>query len=174
MKNIVLIGFMATGKSSVGRCLARMLRREFVDTDREIERLTGRSVVQIFATEGEKRFRSEEKLLCAKLARRRDLVIATGGGTLLDPENVRQLGENGVFIQLTASVADIWARARRKGDRPLLHREGRARIVELLEARAGLYDVAEFTVDTGTRSVEATVREIIRFLKEKGYLDQTG
>jgi len=174
LKNIVLIGFMATGKSSVGRRLARMLRREFIDTDREIERLTGKSVAQIFAVEGEKRFRSEEKLLCAKLACRQGLVIATGGGTLLDPENVRQLGKNGVFIRLTASVDDIWERVRRKGNRPLLHGDGRARIVELLEARAGLYDVAEFTVDTGIRSVEATAQEIICFLKEKGYLDQTG
>ncbi|MEG3071305.1 MAG: shikimate kinase [Candidatus Syntrophopropionicum ammoniitolerans] len=92
MKNIVLIGFMATGKSTVGRRLAQCLRRTFVDTDKEIEAVTGKTIAQIFAKDGEKRFRSEENLLVKKLVSRKGLVIATGGGLVLNPDNFRLPG----------------------------------------------------------------------------------
>ncbi|HQE24133.1 MAG TPA: shikimate kinase, partial [Syntrophomonadaceae bacterium] len=83
-KNIILTGFMGTGKSSVGTRLAERLNREFVDMDREIERLTGMTISQLFRRYGEVRFRSEEKLMAKKLAGQSDLVIATGGGIVLD------------------------------------------------------------------------------------------
>lgn len=168
MQNIVLIGFMGTGKSVIGRRLARILRRRFVDTDREIERLTGKTVARIFSEDGEIRFRSEENLLCRKLAEPQGLVIATGGGTVLDPENVANLKAGGVLIGLTATPDVILERVGRKGDRPLLRGSNkRAKIEELMRARAGVYDVADLTVDTGLSSPSRTVQSIVRYLKER-------
>lgn len=184
-KNIVLIGFMGTGKTTVGRRLAAILGRAFVDTDAEIEQALGKPVARIFAEDGELRFRAEEAVVCRRLAKCRGLVIATGGGILLDPGNVRHLRENGILIALTASVEEIHRRlsnpspsdARRSTPdsvRPLLKGNMRTRIQELLRARAGLYDVAEWSVDTTGRSVEEVVQAIIGYLKGKGDLDDKG
>ncbi len=171
MKNIVLIGFMGTGKTVIGRRLARTLRRRFIDTDSEIERLTGKTVARIFSEDGEMRFRSEENLLCRKLAEPQGLVVATGGGTVLNPENVAHLKAGGVLIGLTASPEVILGRVASKGNRPLLRGPNkRARIEELMRARAGVYDVAEFTVDTGSSSPDRTVQSIVRYLKERGLI----
>ena len=89
---------MGTGKTAVGRRLARRLKRKFVDTDAEIEKITGKTIAQIFARDGATRFRSEEALLVKKLAPKEGLVISTGGGLVLNPENVRLLRENGIFV----------------------------------------------------------------------------
>ncbi|RJX18722.1 MAG: shikimate kinase [Desulforudis sp.] len=170
MKNVVLIGFMGTGKTVVGRRLARILRREFVDTDAEIERVTGKSVRQIFAEDGETRFRSEENILCEKLARRENLVIATGGGIVLNPENVAYLKEGGILIGLRADPEVILRRVGRRGNRPLLRGGNkRERIEGLLRERAGAYDVAELTLDTGVGSPDRAARAIIEYLRERGY-----
>jgi len=169
--NIVLIGFMATGKSAVGRRLARILGRPFLDTDAEIERLVGKPVSRIFKEDGEIRFRSEEAILCRKLAAPRGLVIATGGGIVLNPENVQNLRAGGVLIGLRADPEVIHRRVGRKRNRPLLRGDVRGRIEALLQARAGAYDVAEFTVDTGEHSLSETVRLIIDYLKERKHDD---
>ncbi|ACA59501.1 Shikimate kinase [Candidatus Desulforudis audaxviator MP104C] len=171
MRNVILIGFMGTGKSAVGWRLARILDRPFLDTDSEIERLAGKPVRRIFIEDGEVRFRSEEALLCRKLAVPRGLVVATGGGVVLNPENVANLRAGGVLIGLSADPEVIYQRVRRKKSRPLLRGNVRARIRELLEERAGAYDVAEFTVDTGMHSLPKTVGLIMEFLKERGYLE---
>lgn len=167
-KNIVLIGFMGTGKSAIGRRLAARLNREFVDTDEEIERVTGKTIAQIFAKHGEKRFRSEEALMVKKVAARENLVIATGGGVVLNPENVRLLKENGILILLTADPEVIYRRVKRKKNRPLL--EGSAdllsRIKELLAEREEAYKVAEFSVDTGKHTIEESVEQILNYLRE--------
>ncbi len=170
MKNIVLIGFMGTGKSAVGRRLAARLGREFVDTDEEIERVTGKTIPQIFAREGEIRFRSEEALVVKKVAARENLVVATGGGVVLNPENVRALQQNGVLIGLVADPGVIYRRVKRKRNRPLLNGPGDilTRIKELLAARADAYAVAEFTVDTGRHTIDEAVEMIIAYLKERG------
>lgn len=168
MKNIVLIGFMATGKSTIGRRLAQRLNRDFVDTDKEIETITGRTVAQIFAKDGIKRFRSEENLLAKRLAPKEDLVIATGGGMVLNPENVRLLKEKGVLIALTAPPDIIIARVKGKKTRPLL--QGGAlddRINRLLKEREYLYDEADLVVDTGHCSAGETVEKIISYLSER-------
>jgi shikimate kinase len=168
MKNIVLIGFMATGKSTIGRRLALHLNRDFVDTDKEIEKITGMTVAQIFARDGIRRFRSEENLLAKRLAPKEDLVIATGGGMVLNPENIRLLKENGVLISLTAAPEIICARVKGKKTRPLL--QGGAldnRINRLLTERQYLYDQADLVVDTGTCSVGETVEKIISYLSER-------
>lgn len=171
MKNIVLIGFMATGKTAAGRRLAQRLKRKFIDTDAEIEQVTGKTVAQIFARDGAIRFRSEEALLVKKLAAGEDLVISTGGGLVLDPENVRLLKENGVLITLTAAPEVIHRRVKNKKNRPLLSKgDLRERIDSLLKEREGVYDVAEFTVDTGACSVDGAVDQIVRYLSERKYI----
>ncbi|NLI11372.1 shikimate kinase [Pelotomaculum propionicicum] len=165
MKNIVLIGFMGTGKTSVGRRLAQRLGRDFVDTDAEIEAVTGKTITQIFARDGVVRFRSEENLLVKKLAVRENLVISTGGGLVLNPNNVRLLKENGVLIALTASPEVLYARLANKKTRPLvLKGDLKQRIAQLLAEREGAYDVADFFVDTGVSSVDGVVEQILRYL----------
>jgi len=168
MKNIVIIGFMATGKSTVGRRLAHRLGRAFIDTDKEIEAVTGKTVAQIFARDGAVRFRSEEALLVKKLSAREDLVIATGGGIVLDPENVRLLNESGILIALSASPDVIYQRARGKKTRPLLAKgDLREKINALLKEREDIYKVAELTVNTGVCTVNETVEQIMTYLMER-------
>ncbi len=168
MKNIVIIGFMATGKSTVGRRLAHRLGRAFIDTDKEIEAVTGKTVAQIFARDGAVRFRSEEALLVKKLSAREDLVIATGGGIVLDPENVRLLKESGILIALSASPDVIYQRARGKKTRPLLAKgDLREKINALLKEREDIYKVAELTVNTGVCTVNETVEQIMTYLMER-------
>jgi shikimate kinase len=168
MKNIVLIGFMATGKSTIGRRLALRLGRDFIDTDKEIEAITGMTVAQIFARDGIRRFRSEENLLVKRIAPKENLVIATGGGMVLNPENMRLLRENGILIALTAAPEVIIERVKGKKTRPLL--QGGAlddRINRLLKEREFLYDQADLVVDTGNCSVSETVEKIISCLSER-------
>lgn len=171
MKNIVLIGFMGTGKSVLGRRLALRLNRKFIDTDQEIEHITGKTVAQIFARCGIIRFRSEEALLVKKLSRREGLVIATGGGMVLNPDNVRRLQKNGVFIGLVAAPEIIYHRVKNKKNRPLLAKGNlQEQIERLLQERRGAYDVAEYTVDTGIFPPEKAVEMIIQYLAENHYL----
>lgn len=172
-KNIVLIGFMGTGKSSTGYRIAQKMKRDFIDTDREIERVTGMSISQLFKRHGEIRFRSEEELITKKLRERTNLVIATGGGIILNPNNIRHLRENGILVCLDASPEDIFSRViRKKGVRPLLRNnfsvEG---IRTLLKDRESLYSCADFRVDTSGRDINEVVDDIIKFArvnKEKG------
>ncbi|MGB9846123.1 MAG: shikimate kinase [Desulfotomaculales bacterium] len=168
MKNIVLIGFMGTGKTAVGRRLAGRLGREFVDTDAEIERVTGKSIPQIFARDGEKRFRSEERLVIQKFSRREGLVISTGGGAVLDLENVADLKRNGVLICLKADPEVIYQRVKGKKHRPLLLKKGNLKdqILKLLDERKLSYDVADYTVDTSQRPPDRVVDEIIAYLEK--------
>lgn len=156
---------MGTGKSTVGRRLARHLGLRFIDTDEEIERLTGKTIQRIFREDGERRFRSEEALLCRRVASAEGLVIATGGGMVLDPENVRLLRRNGILIGLKAHPDVIFQRVRRKENRPLLQGDTAARIKELLNARQGVYDVADVTIDTGDKSPEDVVDVILEYLE---------
>jgi shikimate kinase len=171
IKNFVLIGFMATGKTVIGRNLAGLLKREFVDTDAAIEKLTGKTVSQIFAAEGEARFRLEEELLVQKLSSRDNLVIATGGGLVLNPENLRLLKKNGVLIALTASPEVIHERVKRNKNRPLLSKgDLLSRIKELMYQRKHAYAAAEITIDTGKYSIDDAVKQINLYLLERKYI----
>jgi shikimate kinase len=165
--NIVLIGFMGTGKSSVGLKLATRLKRDFVDMDREIENVSGMSINEIFRRYGERRFRSEESLMAKKLSQRRNLVIATGGGLVLVPENIAALRQNGVIVLLEARAEDIWARVNRKrGTRPML--KGAASVADiqkLLDHRADYYDCADIRVNTSDKELDAVIREILQQLE---------
>ncbi|HHW61968.1 MAG TPA: shikimate kinase [Syntrophomonadaceae bacterium] len=166
-KNIVLIGFMGTGKSSVGSRLAQRLKREFVDMDREIERVSNMTVAEIFRKHGEVRFRSEEQLMAKKLSQRSNLVIATGGGVVLSSENVDHLKRNGILVCLDASPEDIFARvSRKKGIRPLLKKGTTEEDIRLmLEEREPYYRCADIRVNTSEKDVDAVVNDLLQQLK---------
>ncbi|MBC7335697.1 MAG: shikimate kinase [Clostridia bacterium] len=168
-KNVILVGFMGTGKTVVGRRLAAALGRKFVDTDAEVERVTGRTIPELFARYGEGRFRTEEARVLAGLCRRGNRVIATGGGAVLDPANVERLRESGVVVWLTAPPVEIWRRVGGAGGRPLLAGAGGlAKVEAMLAAREPHYRrAADFSVETGGRSVEAVVAAIIEELARR-------
>ena len=157
---IVLIGFMGTGKSTVGKRLAKVLGWEFIDTDREIEEVTGLSVAEIFKRFGETRFRSEEQLVVKRLSGREYCVIATGGGTMLNPENWKLLSENGLIIALYAPLDTILARVGHRNDRPLL-KGSREELERLWACRQVVYAQADITLDTTNKGIDEVVNEIL-------------
>jgi len=164
MRNIVLIGFMGTGKSTVGKRLAQSLAWDFVDTDCEIGEVTSLSVSEIFRRHGETRFRSEESIVVARLSQQEQLVIATGGGTVLNPINWNALAQNGIVIALHASLEAILARIGHKNDRPLLKGPKEA-IERLWSERQECYAQADFIVDTSQQNVDEVVKEILARLE---------
>ena len=157
-----LVGPMGAGKTTVGRRLARSLDKQFIDVDQELELRTGASVSLIFDVEGESGFREREKRLVDELTQYEDVVIATGGGVVLDARNREVLEERGFVVYLHASVDDLVARTRRDTTRPLLQTpDPEARIRELVATREPLYrDVADIIVDTGKTSLSEVVKTI--------------
>lgn len=165
MATVVLTGFMATGKSSVGERLAKRLARPFVDTDRLVERAEGRSIEAIFATDGEPYFRAAERRAIGEALALGDAVIATGGGAIVDPENFAALSAAAPIVCLTARPEILAARAGATGSRPLLAGEDpRRRIDRLLAERAPAYAKADLTIDTSERTVDEVVDRIVEFL----------
>ena len=149
--NLVLTGFMGTGKTSLGKLLAEKLGRGFVDLDQKIEQDTGMTVPQIFEKYGEKYFRELEKNAVKEVAARKNLVIATGGGTVKDEENIRLLKDSGVMVCLTTEPEEIFRRTERRGERPVLDAGDEDRlntIKKLLAERQKFYAQADYTVDT--------------------------
>jgi shikimate kinase len=161
--NIFLVGLMGAGKSTIGRHLAKSLGMEFVDSDHELERRTGASIPLIFDVEGEAGFRQREKKLIDELTQRNRIVLATGGGVVLDPDNRAWLRARGRVIYLYATVEQLLTRTAKDRNRPLLQTaDPRARLQELLQARDPLYrEVADVVVDTGGRSARGAEREIL-------------
>ena len=153
---IVLIGFMGSGKTVVGRFLSRHLEWDFTDTDEEIEKVTGLSIMQIFRKYGERRFRSEEELILKKLINKKDLVIATGGSIDLENHNLELLKEDGFFVLLEADLDVLYQRLSRKNNRPFIgKRPDLDKVEELLKARKDQYEnLADIRVDTTKLSVE--------------------
>lgn len=172
VKNVVLIGFMGTGKTSTGRLLASRLGRPFVDIDRKFELECNMTVAEYFKLHGETAFRQKEKAIIAKVSRYSFSVIATGGGSVLDPDNFNKLKANGIIVSLTASVDTIVERTgRRKGVRPLLDCENpREKVAALLEQRVNIYQKADFIIDTSILSPHQVAERIIVFLRQSGYL----
>ena len=163
--NLVLTGFMGSGKSAVGRAAAAVLQREFVDTDAEIERRHG-PIPEIFAREGEAAFRRFEAALADELADRRDLVVSTGGGMLLDPAVADRLASTGRVFCLVASPATILERVRADGiaGRPLLDVDDpEARIEMLLAERADRYATFELVTTDGRTIAEIVGDVLARF-----------
>ena len=164
MRSIVLIGFMGTGKSTVGKQLAQELDWDFIDTDLEIAKTTNMSVSEIFQRYGERRFRSEERLVVQKASRQERTVIAVGGGTVVDPRNWADLAENGTIVWLQASLEEIISRVGHKNDRPLL--KGSSEEVEKLwSERQKFYARADLTVDTTQKELDEIVSEILEGLR---------
>ncbi len=166
--NIILTGFMATGKTSVGKELAERLGYAFVDLDTLIEGEAGMPISQIFATQGEDRFRSMESRMVEQAARRDACVIATGGGAIVNPQNLEALKRSGVVIALTAKPETILARVGSGEDRPMLWGgETLERIRLLLSERAPAYAKTDLTVDTTGQSVEGVVDHILEALRAR-------
>lgn len=161
--NIFLIGPMGAGKSTIGRQLARALRAQFFDSDHVIEERTGAGIPLIFELEGESGFRAREKAVIDELTQRQGVVLATGGGAVLDPENRARLAARGRVIYLQTSVEQQLARTARDRNRPLLQtQDPRARLEELLRVRDPLYrETAHLTINTNGRRVGAVVKEIL-------------
>lgn len=163
MNNIVLVGFMGTGKSAIGKQLALRLKRPFLDLDRKIEREAGRSVQEIFSKEGEAVFRRMEADAVREAAALKDHVIATGGGVMCDEGNVQTLKSSGLLVCLTARPDVILERTSASlTSRPLLAGASpKERIEELLKLRAPYYARADWTIDTNNRTLQELVEEIL-------------
>jgi shikimate kinase len=150
VRNLVLIGFMGCGKSSVGREIARRCRLRFLDTDAVIRQKYGKSIADIFSFHGEAAFRDEEHGILLGLRDAQRLVVATGGGIVLQPRNRLMLRSLGPVVWLTADEEVIWERVSRNQNRPLLHTaDPRSTIRSLMEIRYPLYrETANITVET--------------------------
>lgn len=168
-KNIALTGFMAVGKSVVGRRLARRLKRRFVDLDRAIEEAEGMKVEEIFGRKGESYFRAVEKRKLREVLGREGQVIATGGGAVVDAENLGLLKEKSFLVCLTAAPTMLLQRSGRGEGRPLLGGgDTGGRIEELLREREKCYAQAHARVDTTKLSVDEVVERILEALKAEG------
>jgi len=153
---------MGAGKTTVGRALARRLGYTFVDSDREIVERTGVSIPVIFDIEGEAGFRAREHTVIQELVNRRLIVLATGGGAVLDPLNRAALKNHGITIYLRASVEELWRRTRHDHSRPLLQTQApRETLQALFELRDPIYrDVADIVVDTSLQSVQRLLTQL--------------
>jgi shikimate kinase len=159
--SIVITGFMGTGKTTVGRLVADKMGRVFVDMDSMIGHREGKAVQEIFATRGETYFRDCEEQLCKELAGRRNLVIATGGGTLVDPEN-RARFDDAFTVCLDATIDTLVGRLKYATDRPLLHGEDmRGRLNSLLSVRRAAYQAIGIHIDTTSMTLDQVAAEII-------------
>jgi shikimate kinase len=171
--NLVLIGYRATGKTSVGARLAEMLHCPFVDLDQVLVQEAGRPIADIVAQNGWAEFRRLEKELVARYRDARGLVLATGGGVVLEPDNVSALRKNGIIIWLTADPAALQARLAqdqpRDANRPsLTGGDTILEVAEVLEARAPFYQgAAQISIDTTHRSVAQVVKLVLEAFKSE-------
>ena len=173
-RNIVLTGFMGTGKTSTGKNLSQKLGRSFIDLDHYIEEKYQMKIPDMFSRFGEEYFRTREKEIVDEVSSKHGIIIATGGGTVKDPWNIARLRENGIIVCLTSNIETISTRTEHRGDRPVLDREeksNRDRIIaieRLLQERKKFYDQCDVTVDTSDKSPMQVVEEICRYLKARG------
>ena len=153
---------MGTGKSSVGRLVAELLRFRFVDTDELIEGRTGKTITRIFAEEGEAAFRALEQQLIAEQASEKGLVISVGGGAVVNPDNLASLKSHALVVCLWASPKAIWARVGHQDHRPLLQGpDPLARIQELLDQRAPFYKQADVLLSSEFRSAREVAQQVV-------------
>jgi len=172
-RNVVLIGFMGTGKTVVGREVAARTARPFVDTDALIEERAGRPIHQIFAEAGEPTFRRLEAEIVASVSDREGLVIATGGGVVLRADNMANLRRRGIIVALVADPQTIMARVGSGGGRPLLEGDPEERIRRLHGERDALYRDADLVIDTSGLSPQDATERVLAFVAARGGLPQT-
>ena len=164
-KNIVLLGFMACGKTFTSRELSKRLGRERVSTDELIEQREGRSIPDIFAQSGEPYFRRVEREVVMEIAARHGLIIDCGGGVAVNEENLNALKKNGVSFYLYASPEAVYRRTKGKTDRPLLNvSDPLSKIQELLAKRDPHYRKADFLVDSNEDNIGKVVDDILNIL----------
>jgi shikimate kinase len=162
LHNIALIGFMGTGKSSVGQWLAAHLRFAFLDTDHQIESRTGKSIAELFAAEGEPAFRAWERRIVKELELRDRIVISTGGGLAADEDNLASLKSHALVVCLWATPEKIWERVRSQSHRPLLNGpDPLGKIRDLLAAREPFYRRADVLINTEMRSVREVAMQVL-------------
>lgn len=168
-QNIYLIGPMGSGKTTIGRHLARMFGMDFYDCDHELERLTGASVSLIFDLEGEAGFRLRENLLLKQLTAKTGVLIATGGGIVCNEENRRLLRAHGLVVYLKTSIENQLRRLDKDKSRPLLQAEDKTqRLLDLARVRNPLYDAtADLVFSTRNSSVYATAKALSSAIMER-------
>ena len=164
--NIFLVGLMGAGKTTIGKLLAKRLKKTFIDTDHEIEHRTGVRIPLIFELEGEVGFRERETTLIRELTQRQDIVLATGGGAILRKENRDALVQNGIVVYLNAKIEDLWQRTQHDKNRPLLQtQDPKAKLTELFIQRDPLYrEIANMIITSGQQNVQHSARELERRL----------
>jgi len=160
---------MGAGKTTVGRQLAAELGKTFRDTDHEIERRTGVRISLIFEIEGESGFRAREKQVLDQLTQLANVVLATGGGAVLDSDNRRHLAARGVVVYLHGQPKDLWHRTRHDKSRPLLQNtDALEKLQSLYQQRDPLYrEIADIVADTGRQSARALLRQLLPQLRER-------
>ena len=167
--NLVLAGFMGTGKTTVGKILAGQLGRPFLDTDALVEVATGMTVAEIFARYGEEAFRAREHEACKEVAGRQGLVVALGGGALLDPANRAAIESSGVLVLLTCEHLALAARLResaRRRERPLLSGDLEGTIDRLLKKREPVYSTVRLRVDTTRATPHEVAEQVLGLYRE--------
>lgn len=171
--NVYLVGLMGAGKTSVGRYLAKRLGKTFYDSDHEIERRTGVKIPVIFDIEGEAGFRARESAVLGELTLLHDIVLATGGGAVINAQNRKELKEHGTVVYLRASPADLLQRTRNDRNRPLLQTaDPHAKLEQLYLERDPLYrEIAAVIEDTGNQSVRSLAQRLEQRLLE--YFDRS-
>jgi len=159
---------MGTGKTSTGRVLARKLGTRFIDTDTLIEKEAGIQIWEIFEKFGEAHFRGLERQIVKKVTEEEGIVIAVGGGAIVNPANLADLKRYGIVVSLTASLDVILSRVERNLDRPLLKVEDKlGKIKELIAVRAPFYEKADITVDTDCKNPEQVADEILEAVRRE-------
>ena len=167
LDNIFLIGPMGAGKTTIGRQLARELKKEFIDSDQEIEDRTGANISWIFDVEGEAGFRQREKKIIEELTSRKGVVLATGGGAVLSPENRKYLHSRGTVVYLMATIGQQVERTKNDSRRPLIQNvtDIKGKLKELMEIRDPLYrEIADYVVMTNRRSPKSVSSDIVKQL----------
>ncbi len=163
-----MVGMMGSGKTTIGRTLARHLDKNFIDSDEEIVKRTGVTIPHIFDVEGEEGFRQRESNVIKELMAGENIVLATGGGAVLSGINREELGRTGIVIYLSASVHDLWMRTRHDRNRPLLQtKDPQAKLRELFQQRDPLYrEVADIVIQSGKQSANSLVQHLIEKIRQ--------